>query len=87
MDFDHWHLGEAVQDRLAEVGASSDGSAGIAVDLHDLLQAADRIRVELAPAILANPSAEAVQALRSELDHIAWHVATASEFLGRATID
>lgn len=84
MDFDHWKLGEALQDRLAEVGASSDGTAGIAVDLHDLLQAADRIRTELAPAILEKPSAEAVRALKSELDHIAWHVATASEFLATA---
>jgi len=81
MDFDYWKLGEALQDRLAEIGASSDGTAGIAVDLHDLLQAADRIRTELAPAILESPTPEAVKALKDELDHMGWHVETATEFL------
>lgn len=85
MDFDHWRLGEAVQDRLAELGAPSDGTAGIAVDLHDLLQAADRIRLELAPAIEQAKDGEsartAIDALSAEFAHIAWHIETARQFL------
>ncbi len=80
-----WQLGEAVQDRLIEAGFESETVEGIAVDIHDLLQASERINSTLAPAILEAKSAEelqtAIAALKWEMDHIRWHGQNASDYL------
>jgi len=89
MEADYWQLGEAVQDRIIHAGFESASVEGIAVDIHDLLQAADRIREKLGPAILAasDPAQleEAMNALRFEFGHVRWHGAKAEEYLREAT--
>jgi hypothetical protein len=84
---EYWLLGEDVQDRIRAAGYESPEVEGIAVDLHDLLQAADRIREELGPEILASEPAalkEALARLAEELDHIRWHCDSATRFLEAA---
>ena len=85
MEADYWELGEAVQDRIIHAGFESESVEGIAVDIHDLLQAADRIREKLGPAILAASDAaqlaEAMDALKFEFGHVRWHGAKAEDFL------
>ncbi|HTQ11716.1 MAG TPA: hypothetical protein VMI31_16770, partial [Fimbriimonadaceae bacterium] len=46
---EHWKLGEDLQDRIRDAGYESETVEGIAVDVHDLLQACDRIRDEIVP--------------------------------------
>lgn len=85
---DYWLMGEDVQDKIRLAGYESETVEGIAVDLHDLLQAADRIREELAPAILAAEPAElkaTLAALREEIDHIRWHCDAAEAYLDAAS--
>jgi hypothetical protein len=81
---DYWVLGEKVQDAILEAGYEAKTVEGIAVDLHDLLQAADRIRTELAPDLLNGVTAEKLDTLRSELEHIRWHCDAGSAFLREA---
>lgn len=87
---EYWSLGEDVQDHIAKAGYQQDTVEGIAVDLHDLLQAADRIRDELAPAILSASDPEAIAKaiadLESEWTHIAWHCDAARGYLSRARL-
>lgn len=87
---EYWSLGEDVQDHIARAGYQQDTVEGIAVDLHDLLQAADRIREELVPAILAASEPTAIAAaiaeLESEWRHIAWHCEAAQGYLARARL-
>jgi hypothetical protein len=85
---EHWQLGEDVQDTIRRAGYESETVEGIAVDLHDLLQAADRIRVELAPVILAAQGEELarlVGELKFELEHIRWHCESAERYLSAAS--
>lgn len=87
MVFEHWELGEAVQDSLRHAGVVTEAVEGIAVDLHDLLQATDRIRSELAPGIVSAAPEDReklfalVSELRYELEHIAWHCEAAGRYL------
>lgn len=85
---EYWVMGEAVQDRIISEGYQQESVDGIAVDIHDLLQAADRIKEELAPAILKAESKEAVietlKLLRQEIHHIAWHCNAAQTYLDEA---
>lgn len=84
---EYWTLGEDVQDRIRAAGYESESVEGIAVDIHDLLQAADRIKTELAPALLSSQPeavAEAVKLLRAEFAHVRWHGTSATLFLDRA---
>lgn len=82
---EYWVLGEAVQDRLIAAGYESETVEGIAVDLHDILQAAERINAVLAPSIVKSESVEelrdAIGLLKSEMDHIKWHGNNASKYL------
>lgn len=82
---EYWVLGEAVQDKLIAAGYESETVEGIAVDLHDILQAAERINAVLAPSIVNSESVEdlrdAIAALRSEMDHLKWHGNNASIYL------
>jgi hypothetical protein len=84
---EYWRLGEDLQDTIVNAGYAADVVDGIAVDIHDLLQAADRIRDELAPALVSS-SAEsrlaAVAALRAEFFHIQWHADAAAAYLAAA---
>lgn len=84
---EHWLLGEAVQDRLLATGYEQEGVDGIAVDIHDLLQAADLIKEELAPAILAANSNEEVRQaamrLMAEFRHLEWHGRAGRAYLER----
>jgi hypothetical protein len=57
------------------------------VDLHDLLQAADRIRLELAPGIVAAQGEELTRLLgelKFEFEHIRWHCESAEGYLAGA---
>lgn len=85
---EHWLLGENVQDAITAAGYQAETVEGIAVDIHDLLQAADKIRDELAPAMLTATGAEfraALAALSTEFEHIRWHCDSAVEFLADAS--
>lgn len=88
MEPDFWLLGEAVQDKILAAGYEAESVEGIAVDIHDLLQAADRIRLQLGPAILESENQEAIKAalqgLKQEFEHVRWHGANASLFLDKA---
>lgn len=84
---EYWLLGDDVQDKIRAAGYESETVEGIAVDIHDLLQAADRIRDELAPAILTADIvalAGAIEELKKELAHIRWHAEDGVEFLDKA---
>jgi hypothetical protein len=84
---EHWQLGEDVQDKIRSAGYESETVEGIAVDLHDLLQSADRIRDDLAPAILNASGSELVGLLHQmafEFEHIRWHCDSATEYLTAA---
>src|SRR5437763_1903558 len=78
---EHWQLGEALQDKVRAAGYDSETVEGIAVDIHDLLQSADRIRDELVPAILAHDNVAALAAdlknLQAEIAHLHWHTQAA----------
>ena len=81
---EYWQLGEDVQDKVRAAGYESPEVEGIAVDIHDLLQAADRIREELAPRIVSSDPAQIRQALadlKEELDHVRWHCDAATDYL------
>ncbi|AIE85076.1 hypothetical protein [Fimbriimonas ginsengisoli] len=84
---EYWQLGEDAQDRIVKAGYQSAVVDGIAVDIHDLLQAADRIRDELTPAVVsvqAGDLAAALQALSTELEHVRWHCDAAIKYLAEA---
>jgi len=85
---EYWLLGEALQDRILAAGYEQDKVDGIAVDIHDLLQAADLIRIELAQAVVGADSPEglrqAIQRLRGEFHHVAWHGASGTRYLDSA---
>jgi hypothetical protein len=82
---EYWRLGEAVQDRIVAAGYDHQSVDGIAVDLHDLLQAADLIRTELAPEIVASEDLRAaVEKLRQEILHLKWHCNAADRYLSAA---
>ena len=82
---EYWLLGEALQDRILAAGYSQERVDGIAVDIHDILQAADLIKSDLAPAILAAKTPEdldaAVERLRFELHHLEWHGRSGQNYL------
>ncbi|MBC8063782.1 MAG: hypothetical protein H7Y17_03060 [Chlorobia bacterium] len=85
MEPEYWLLGEAIQDRILAAGYKQETVDGIAVDIHDLLQAADLIRTQLAPAILNASSdaelAQAVDRLKIEFHHLEWHGAAGQRYL------
>lgn len=84
---EHWKLGEDLQDRIRAAGYESETVDGIAVDIHDLLQACDRIRDEIVPAAIAAPDgdlAALLSRLRFELSHIGWHTEAADAYLSNA---
>lgn len=83
---EHWALGEAVQDRVRTAGFEPEAVEGIAVDLHDLLQAADRIRDELGPQCVEGDLTIALAELQRELEHVGWHVQSALAYLERAQV-
>jgi hypothetical protein len=88
MEPDFWLLGEAVQDKILAAGYEAESVEGIAVDIHDLLQAADRIRLHLGPALLESQDKDqirqALEGLKFEFDHVRWHGASARDFLTKA---
>jgi hypothetical protein len=84
---EHWRLGEDLQDRIRDAGYESESVEGIAVDVHDLLQACDRIRDEIIPAALADEGdalAGRLKELQFELSHIRWHTEAAESHLRKA---
>lgn len=84
---EYWLLGEDVQDKVRLAGYEAETVEGIAVDIHDVLQAAEKIEQELAPAILtADPAVikEKLEALAEEFAHIRWHCDAALEYLQAA---
>lgn len=82
---EYWQLGEAVQDRILETGYDQETVDGIAVDIHDLLQAADLIRDSLAPKVLESSTREelheAIERLNHEFHHLEWHAQTGQRYL------
>lgn len=82
---EYWLLGEAVQDRILSLGYRQEEVDGIAVDIHDILQAADLVKSEIAPAILGAGSPEelaaAIERLKFELCHLEWHGRSGQRYL------
>lgn len=84
---EYWLLGEDVQDKVRLAGYETDTVEGIAVDIHDVLQAAIKIEQELAPAILSADPAQMrarILELAEEFEHIRWHCEAAQEYLQAA---
>jgi hypothetical protein len=81
---EHWRLGEDLQDTIREAGYESETVEGIAVDVHDLLQACDRIRDEIIPAAIASDLVTNLKQLQFELAHIRWHTQNADAHLRHA---
>ena len=84
---EYWRLGEDLQDRIRDAGYESETVEGIAVDIHDLLQASDRIRDEILPTALAGTDKELaghIKRLQFEIAHIGWHVEAAEAHLRQA---
>ncbi len=82
-----WLMGEDLQDKVRHAGYEAEEVEGIAVDIHDVLQAADRIREELAPKLLACTPEEMTTLLKElafEFDHIRWHCDSATAYLEAA---
>jgi hypothetical protein len=82
---EYWLLGEALQDRILAAGYAQESVDGIAVDVHDLLQAADLVRTELAQAVISAKTREqfdqAVSRLQQEFHHLAWHGRSGDAYL------
>lgn len=82
---EYWQLGEAVQDRIIAAGYEQEIVDGIAVDIHDSLQASSLIENELCPAILAAESDEdlisALSKLQAEYLHLEWHARAGQTYL------
>ncbi len=70
---EYWRLGEDVQDALRGAGYEPGEVEGIAVDLHDLLQAADRVEQTLAPSVAEHADSARIGELMDELEHVRWH--------------
>ena len=88
---EYWQLGEDLQDKIQAAGYESPTVDGIAVDVHDLLQASATIEQELIPRVLDQMDLrdkqaliEKLETLRFEFDHIAWHCQAASNYLSAA---
>lgn len=84
---EYWRLGEDLQDAILAAGYRAESVEGIAVDIHDLLQATERIQNELIPAVLGSTPdqlAARLQELSAEFDHIRWHCNAAEAFLAQA---
>ena len=84
---EHWKLGEDFQDRILAAGYDAETVDGIAVDVHDLLQTADRIRDEIIPAAMERSGVEFVEELKllkAEIAHIRWHTVSAEAYLTKA---
>jgi hypothetical protein len=84
---EYWLLGEDVQDKIRKAGYNAEEVEGIAIDIHDILQAADRIRDEIAPRIVAADPEDLRDLLKdfaAEVDHIRWHCDSASAYLADA---
>jgi hypothetical protein len=84
---EHWKLGEDFQDRIRDAGYDSETVEGIAVDIHDILQAADRIREEIVATAMTSSGpdfAGELKKLQSELAHMRWHTQSAEAFLRKA---
>jgi hypothetical protein len=75
---EYWSLGEDFQDQIRAAGYEHETVEGIAVDVHDLLQAADLVRTTLEGEADVKSK---VAALLTELDHIRWHCDAAIEHL------
>ena len=86
---EYWVLGEAVQDRIIAAGYEQDIVDGIAVDIHDSLQASAVIENELCPAILNAGSEEellaAIAKLQEEYRHLEWHARSGQAYLESVT--
>jgi hypothetical protein len=94
MSPDYWELGEDLQNSIRVSGYEPEGVEGIAVDVHDLLQAAEAIRAALEVGLSSakGDSAELIgllDTLAFEFDHIAWHCGSAVAYLteARAALD
>jgi hypothetical protein len=87
---DYWLVGEDLQDKIRAAGYDAETVDGIAVDYHDLLQAASRIETEIVPAILATEPTDSeklsqlLEELRFEFNHVRWHGEAAEGYLQRA---
>jgi len=82
---EYWKLGEDIQDKILALGYSQETVDGIAVDIHDLLQASDDIRAVIGPAILEAESLEStakqLDLLKQALHHIEWHCASGKRYI------
>lgn len=87
---EYWTLGEDLQDAIRAAGYEAPSVEGLAIDIHDALQAASLIEGQLAPAIVreaGNDRRELLKRmleLRDEFRHIAWHCESAERQLGDA---
>ncbi|HEY0867707.1 MAG TPA: hypothetical protein VGE01_10025 [Fimbriimonas sp.] len=87
---EYWQMGEDLQDAIRRTGFEAEAVEGIAVDVHDLLQAAEKIRTMLGPRMLVTNEEErdnlrqVLRELAFEFDHIRWHCDAAVDYLDTA---
>lgn len=76
---EYWALGEDLMEEMRSAGLGGEALEAVAVDVHDILQAAEQIR-----AVLASPEAldSKLQVLRFEAAHLRWHTGSLISTLG-----
>jgi len=83
------HLGREVSRALELAQEEVDTLGDIAIDVHDLLRAADKLRNVLAPRLIETDTKDRTELRRLiremafEFEHVAWHAQAAVETLDR----
>jgi hypothetical protein len=78
---EYWALGEELQERIGQNGYEHSQVDGIAVDIHDILQACDCLKGTLQSNAALE---EKIESLLFELRHIRWHCDAAESYLTSA---
>jgi hypothetical protein len=91
IDIEHYQLGKDLKAALALAEEEVEMMGDIAIDLHDLLRAADKLRDVLAPQLIAAKSEDRdelrklIREMAFEFEHVAWHCSAAVECLDQVS--
>lgn len=89
LNLEHWKLAVEVEQSLKLAQEETDSLTEISLDLHDLLQSADKLRHIVAPQIISCPGDDRdelrklLRAMAFEFEHIAFHAQAAVETLDK----